>query len=252
MENDKHINNKVSAYIKQNFQNDIKKMETIKELKKICQPDLKEAWINRIMRNISPYITKFLLLLGLNANQVTFIILVLGIIGGLMFFFPKLWFIGIIFLFIAFILDHSDGEVARYRKTISLKGCYIGDIYHVIVPKIYFAGLTFSTYLLTNKLSVFIFGFLCIMFSTSISTRIYYYTLFDKNNHNLKEPNKVTIISFLWGNPYVLFILLFVLLLGFRYICIVFYGILFTIVQIGGFISRIRRLKYLERGKKHF
>ncbi len=120
-------------------------METIPELRKICQGTRREAdtYHGRYFaRHISIYITYFCLLLGLSANTVTFISLLIGMLSVVFFSLGASSFIiwGIILLQFWYILDHVDGEIARYNKTVSLSGEYFDHINHYLIhPTIFFA-----------------------------------------------------------------------------------------------------------------
>ena len=147
-------------------------VESIKELRKKCSSkSLIDDWFTeKISRNISIYFTKLWLLLGMSANQVTTFIVIFGILSSILLFTGNLYLmlIGILALIFNFILDASDGEVARYNKTKSLLGGHIDQIQHHLLPRLYFFGIGFSVFLNTEMLSVLIFGLLCVIFSVSI------------------------------------------------------------------------------------
>lgn len=247
-------------------------MESIKELKKKIRKTQREDWFaENISRRFSKYITKLLILIGLNANQVTIFSIIVGIIGGLFFFLPdiNIMFIGSLILLLGYVFDYSDGEIARYRNETSILGCYFAKTYHVFVPKFVFAGLTLSTYLLTNKISVIIFGFLILLFSSSFTNMILTETLIQRRNDNFhikyrpskqQKKNKKSILNIifrqfskLWTEPYTIFILIAVL--GFElyniqnkiinpytviYFYIFFYALLFTLLQVSAYILSVK------------
>ncbi len=78
-------------------------------------------WVSRYFyRHITIYFTYAAVLLRLSANQVT-------LLSGLAMFaaavcyglpFPSLWLIGAMLVQLYFILDHVDGELARYERTV--------------------------------------------------------------------------------------------------------------------------------------
>jgi len=113
-------------------------MESIKNLRKICQPQ-GEHPVYKACRVVSIYFTKVFLLVGLTPNIITALGLVLGIIGGV--FFIKQYFLWGIISFILFrILDNVDGEVARYRKMSSSFGAWLDTLSgHLLYPYFFFS-----------------------------------------------------------------------------------------------------------------
>lgn len=108
-------------------------MESTKELRRICQKPENElpagelTWDERnLMRGPSIYFTKLFLILGMSANQVTLVDLLIGLVGGILLIFasPVYWILAILPLYLTLIIDRSDGEVARYNGTSSKAGRY--------------------------------------------------------------------------------------------------------------------------------
>ena len=50
--------------------------------------------------------------------------------------------IGVFLLFLGLVFDCIDGEIARYRKTISLKGAFIDDFSYFLIETLPFVALT--------------------------------------------------------------------------------------------------------------
>lgn len=101
----------------------------ITELRKLTQSSResdvrREIWFSPLFRFFSVYITNLLIKTKITPNQISFISVIIGIIGGICFSFgsglPSIC--GSLFLFLAFLFDHVDGEVARYKKMCSLTG----------------------------------------------------------------------------------------------------------------------------------
>ncbi len=143
-------------------------MESIKELRKICQEtrdDLlyQRNWFDRnFTRRISMYLTKPFLMMGLSANQVTAISLLVGLAAGVLMVFPDpvLWLIGIPLFYLYFVLDCVDGEIARYRKTSSLVGSYLDGGLGMLMWPYVLACMTFGINNVVQNNLVFAFGFL--------------------------------------------------------------------------------------------
>lgn len=69
-------------------------------------------------------------------NIVSVFMIILGVMGALLVFSEDLWMQlgGITLVYGSFLLDKVDGEIARYKKLFSLRGIYLDEVYHVLVP----------------------------------------------------------------------------------------------------------------------
>jgi len=112
---------------------------SIAELRATTQPEWlvgradAEHWAGRLyMRRVSPYLTRALLRAGLSANSVTALMIPTGLLAALVLSFPGLaCAIGAALLIqLQLLLDCSDGEVARWRRTFSPLGIYLDQIAH--------------------------------------------------------------------------------------------------------------------------
>lgn len=120
----------------------------IQELKKICHAQTEgESWyIRTVVRGMSIYLTRIFLLTPLSANQISVIVMICGATSGLFLAAGGYLFraMGAFLLQLFFVLDCVDGEVARYRKTTSLKGVYLDYVTNDILYVAMFLGLGFG------------------------------------------------------------------------------------------------------------
>lgn len=137
-----------------------KMVESVKELREICQKQPIPAPA-KFQRKLSIYFTKLLLHTKISANQVTLLSALSGIAAGVFFIFGYSWCMlsGALLVLLYMILDHSDGEIARYRGTASISGSYIDRLCHMIVEPYIFVTLTFGLYNILHGIEVFPFGF---------------------------------------------------------------------------------------------
>lgn len=121
--------------------------KSISELRTICQQKgWQESEFFQLQRKPSIYLTWLLLHTPVSANQVTVVGILLGLLGAvfLAFNIPLLLVLGLVFLYLGFILDFVDGEIARYRITIEGKAKGSGGMYldcladHLATPFTYF------------------------------------------------------------------------------------------------------------------
>lgn len=83
---------------------------------------------------ISPFFTKFFLKYHVIPNVVTVLMILSGLLGAVLFAVPHLplQFLGAVLIHIWFILDCSDGEVARITRWFSAFGTEIDYTAHII------------------------------------------------------------------------------------------------------------------------
>lgn len=119
----------------------------LKELNRLCQkPNYKSVgnWMVRhVERDLALPITWLFLHTNITANQVTAISLGVGIIGISLFagFSSAYFMIGALLLQAWYLLDHVDGQIARYRGTASLSGRFFDFLTHHLIHGIIFFPL---------------------------------------------------------------------------------------------------------------
>lgn len=117
-------------------------METIRELKEKTQKQKRGktfllAFGYEWHRNFSIYITWILLKFfpNIRPNQVSLLMLLTGLLGALFILSPdfsKVIF-GFALIYLSFLLDKVDGEIARYKGIFSISGVYLDELYHALV-----------------------------------------------------------------------------------------------------------------------
>ncbi len=118
-----------------------------------------------VCMNLSPFFSKFFIKLKVIPNTITLLMVIFGIIGGILFCIPNLSckILGIICFFLWFIMDCSDGEVARYTKHFSKYGKEMDFMAHII----YHTFVNFSfwmTYIQMGKYNNFYITGIFILF----------------------------------------------------------------------------------------
>lgn len=108
-----------------------------------------EHWAGRLyMRRVSPYFTWLFIRIGFSPNQLTYLMIACGVLGGAAVAVRAggtaglLWAVAGALLIQAYLLlDCSDGEVARFRKRTSITGVYLDRIGHYMSEVALLAGL---------------------------------------------------------------------------------------------------------------
>ena len=90
--------------------------------------------VDHFCQIFSPYFTWLFVRLGWTPNYVTSLMIIFGILGATFFVIPSLSFkiVGVLFIYLWYIMDISDGEVARATKTFSKFGQEFDYTAHVI------------------------------------------------------------------------------------------------------------------------
>ena len=119
---------------------------SIIELRTKCQKKLegKEIWgYSKIQRRISIYFTWFWIKLNVSANHITLFNLLVVMFASL-FIIERMFWLGFIFLHLFFIIDCSDGELARYYRTQSYKGLFLDRLVHIVAEPLIFLSCGFA------------------------------------------------------------------------------------------------------------
>ncbi|WPW32618.1 CDP-alcohol phosphatidyltransferase family protein [Streptomyces atratus] len=114
---------------------------SVAELRPVVHPDgvkdrrSGEHWAGRMyMREISLHIDPYLVNTKITPNQLTYLMVVVGVIGGGALLIPGLTgaILAVVLFQIYLLLDCVDGEVARWRKQTSITGVYLDRIGHYL------------------------------------------------------------------------------------------------------------------------
>ena len=144
-------------------------MESIRELRTICQKGDNEAFVyfRVLVRPISIYITRVFLSLGISANSATLLSIISVLTGSILLVTqePVLRLTAGLLLYLYTILDGVDGEVARYhvhrnQAPPGRVGQYADAIAHLLSFNIALFGLGMGLYLNTGMLTFVGAGFL--------------------------------------------------------------------------------------------
>jgi phosphatidylglycerophosphate synthase len=94
-----------------------------------------EHWAGRLyMREISLHIDPYLVNTKITPNQLTYLMVVVGVLGGAALLIPGLTgaILAVVLFQIYLLLDCVDGEVARWRKQTSITGVYLDRVGHYL------------------------------------------------------------------------------------------------------------------------
>jgi phosphatidylglycerophosphate synthase len=106
-----------------------------------------EFALNRLYgAHLSPYFTLLCLRLGLSPDQVTLLGAAVGALGAGLLFLPLGWWsaAAVVALQVGYVLDFSDGQVARFTGRSSVAGSYLDWLTHFYVPVLTALGVAAS------------------------------------------------------------------------------------------------------------
>jgi len=173
-------------------------VESIRELRKICQSKKQPLYMRLVSMKISIYITKLLLYTKISADYVTMFMILLLIVGSVLMAFGSLWmlFIGIMIIHFTIILDNVNGEVARYNKEDGIIGTFLEQVYHNLAVPFLFFGLAFGVFSKIGIKSILVFGFLASIFGMPIILKSIKDAIIDERSAEIRKnlkPKKTSI-----------------------------------------------------------
>lgn len=125
---------------------------TLAELELRCQkPDHRRVgnWLaRRVARPLALYITWLIVPFGISAHAVTLAALCVAGLAAIAFAQGSLgmWIAGAALLQVWYLLDHVDGQIARYHGAASLDGAALDYLMHHLVPLLVALGLGFGLF----------------------------------------------------------------------------------------------------------
>jgi hypothetical protein len=139
---------------------------TVRELEAICggegrnpddPRDFRSAYA-RPVRKLSIRFTWLLLHTRLSANQVTVLAILVGVAGAMLLAWSDFWplLLGVLLLQLSFVLDFSDGEIARYQASAGRTGTNAGGAYldwigHYYVPATMIGALAYGAFAVNGR-----------------------------------------------------------------------------------------------------
>lgn len=144
---------------------------TLSHIKKVVlKPYEPEPYARYVIRHLSVLFTWLFVRTPLSANHVTILQEVIGVAGCVFIGMgnPLYAVIGVFLLQLGYILDCSDGEVARWKGQQSINGVFLDLIGHVIVIPGYWFALGFGVWLQTGRAEAIVAGFLAALFSLKL------------------------------------------------------------------------------------
>lgn len=175
---------------------------TFDEVIRRCKRDNYES-NNRLhwfSSKFSLYFSYLFIRLGMSADTVTAVFFILGFIGALLFNSTTIFLsiLGYIFFRLHVIIDMSDGDVARFHKSFSIRGSYWDSVIHSILNPLYYMSISFSYYFIFGELIFLIITPFIVLSSSlvmAVKNNFFKALYFNKKNEN-KSQNKMSPIKY--------------------------------------------------------
>jgi phosphatidylglycerophosphate synthase len=145
-------------------------VESVAELRKILRKDEEERLFEEVVIGFfSLYLTKFFLgIKGITPSQVTVLGMIIGVMSALFFATGDYYFgvFGALLMFLWYVLDNVDGEIARYQKSYSIQGHNLDALNGNLISLMILFGISFGTFIKNQSLLLLGLGLLmCMSFS---------------------------------------------------------------------------------------
>lgn len=253
-------------------------MVTVKELRATTlHPDEDKAYLSfKIIRFFGLYIARILMPFPITPTQVTILGLIVGLIGIPFLWLGNYWYslIGIAAYHFHWIIDATDGVIARHKKQGSISGGFIDSMAHRIMQPLLLIGIAIGGYMrfddVVNVAGLFTFDriyFLWVGFSASIFFLLHYLVDIKKYEVILMEtkfPDKKTLellrgglsgyetrkgiksklFNFLRLNPFM--IIFFAAIFDFLHWLAIFYAIVYPLLFIKAMINKFKYFKSIQ------
>jgi phosphatidylserine synthase len=245
--------------------NSTKKNPSINDLRAVCQTpesSQNDSWYGKLFgRRISIYFTKLFLYTPLSGNGITLLWCTIDLIAAYLLLFPNYWnaILASLLLQLAYVLDGTDGEVSRYRKTSSLKGEYLDRLCHNISYPAIISAITLNVFYQTNLNSYLILGLVAVIFFLlswlvdleycKIHSKVKYEA---RTSINQKIENKYVLfigqaIFKITGIDAIILLILILSIFNLLNYFIILYSIVLPIRWGGSVVYRIRTLNHDDR-----
>lgn len=224
-----------------------------------------------ISRKISIWISFFLRNTKITPNHVTGLWFFIGVLGAFLFIFRTHWasLLGVFLIYLAWILDNTDGELARYKKIYSLRGNLLDMVAHGVIFPCIFGALTFSCVLAGESTLFILPGLLATIFVTPVTKMqenvklLLSLNLLYKHNHaetfekrtdpavnereSIFQKPVAKVIALIYSQTAILYLLIVATVFERETLFLLFYGLGLPLVLIPKYMARAKDLERIEK-----
>lgn len=126
---------------------------------------LERSFAEIVCMPLSPFLSKLFLQKNISPNTITLFMIIAGVMGNLFLMYPswEIKSIGAFFLYLWFVLDCSDGEVARISKQFSKYGKEMDYMAHLTCHPLLMIAIWVTYYQMGVKMMNYI-SLICLIF----------------------------------------------------------------------------------------
>ena len=131
--------------------------------------DIDPAWY-RVHRHLSIHVTRGALALGLAADHASLAMMAFGLAGAALLVpaSPVANALGFALLYLAFLLDKVDGEIARLKGTQNARGIFLDRMHHRLIEPCLFLAVALHEHLVNGMLLPLLAGFTVVLLANAI------------------------------------------------------------------------------------
>ncbi len=129
-------------------------------------------------------------------NQITIVSFILGILSAYFFLYGT-WpymIVGAFLFELSYIIDCIDGRIARLKRLESRFGAYLDITTDITKYFIIILSIIYGQYLLTNDVSIFVYGYIFMFFEIMSMTGIHIYSAHPDNNPDTNKKDTSAIM----------------------------------------------------------
>jgi len=131
--------------------------------------DVDPGWY-RIHRRLSIHLTRLALALGMKADHASYAMMLAGLAGAALLVpaHPLVNVLGFAVLYLAFLLDKVDGELARLQGTQNARGIFLDRMHHRLVEPCLFLAVALHQYRVAGDVIPLSLGFVVVVLANAI------------------------------------------------------------------------------------
>lgn len=186
---------------------------------------LERSFAEIVCMLLSPFLSKLFLRYDIRPNTVTLFMIISGVVGTLFLMCPswEIKSVGAFFLYLWFVFDCSDGEVARISKQLSKYGKEMDYMAHLICHPLLMIAIWVTYYQMNITIMNFI-SIICIAFISAelINRNFVMFVAYIEEKRNMAQGyyNSISIVKYLLCQPLYFpnFVIVFPVFLIFDYV----------------------------------
>jgi phosphatidylglycerophosphate synthase len=225
-------------------------MTTIKDIKDITRTT-RRGILYPLIDSLGYFPARVIINTKITPNQITIFWIIIQFLSTILVASGKRWtmFVGLVIFQTMFIIDCTDGIIARFKKQFSLNGVYLDYIGHYLNNPLLLICLGIGTYRLFNNITYLglgLFAALVFLLNKAITLNTTWYPANQKEiiensakKSNLQKQNNTMYLIFeMFRLEYLFNIMFWLLLFGYSNYALIIYSLFFSLELLRKMISQ--------------